>query len=70
MNRILTADALAFTLGEAAASTSASDIPVIHQRLKDGTARNKGTLTFAEKRVLVLGIGKRHASRKAKGPWG
>jgi hypothetical protein len=56
MNRIL-----AF-----AAPGYAAEIPVlIHQRLKDGAARNKATLTFAEKRVLVLGIGRRHASRKA-----
>jgi hypothetical protein len=67
MNRIVTADALALTLGAAAAPTCAADIPVlIHQRLKDGAARNKATLTFAERRVLVLGIGRRHASRKAK----
>ena len=48
------------------ALTYAAEIPVlIHQRLKDGAARNKASLTFAERRVLVLGIGRRHTSRKA-----
>ncbi len=45
----------------------AAEVPVlIRQRLKHRAARNKATLTFAERRVLVLGIGRRHASRKAK----
>jgi hypothetical protein len=52
-----------------AASAYAAEIPVrIHRRLKDGAAGNRATLTFAEKRVLVLGIGRRHPSRKAQGP--
>ena len=55
---------LALAAATATAPTYAAEIPV-HQRLKDGAARNKATLTFAEKRVLVLGIGRRHASRKA-----
>jgi hypothetical protein len=59
MNRIL-----AF-----AAPGYAAEIPVlVYRRLKVGAAGNRATLTFAEKRVLVLGIGRRHASRKAKGP--
>jgi hypothetical protein len=57
MNRIL-----AF-----AAPGYAAEIPVLVQGLKDRAARNKATLTFAERRVLVLGIGRRHTSRKAKG---
>jgi hypothetical protein len=61
---------LTFAAATATAPTYAAEIPVlIHQRLKDGAARNKATLTFAEKRVLVLGIGRRHASRKTKS-WG
>jgi hypothetical protein len=60
---------LALAAATATAPTYAAEIPaLIHQRLKDGAARNKATLTFAEKRVLVLGIGRRHASRKAEGP--
>jgi hypothetical protein len=51
-------------LAAATATTYAAEIPVlIHRRLKDGAARNKATLTFAEKRVLVLGIGRRHAAK-------
>ena len=58
---------LALAAATATAPTYAAEIPVlVHQRLKDGAARNKATLTFAEKRVLVLGIGRRHASRKTK----
>jgi hypothetical protein len=60
MNRL----ALAAATATATAPTYAAEIPVlIHQRLKDGAARNKATLTFAEKRVLVLGIGRRHAAK-------
>jgi hypothetical protein len=55
---------LALAAATATAPTYAAEIPVlIHQRLKDGAARNKATLTFAEKRVLVLGIGRRHAAK-------
>jgi hypothetical protein len=54
-------------LALAAATATAAyavEIPVrVHQRLKNGAARNKATLTFAEKRILVLGIGRRRASR-------
>ena len=58
MNRILAVAAPGYSVG----------IPVlIHQRLKHGVAGNKAALTFAEKRVLVLGIGRRHASRN--GQW-
>ena len=58
MNRLALAAATATT------TTYAAEIPVlIHQRLKDGAARNKATLTFAEKRVLVLGMGRRHAAK-------
>ena len=54
MNRIL-----AF-----AAPGHAVEIPVvIHRRLKDRAAGKKVALTFAERRVLVLGIGRRHVSR-------
>ena len=60
---------LALAAATASATTYTADtaeIPVlVHQRLNDGAARNKATLTFAERRVLVLGIGRRHASRKA-----
>jgi hypothetical protein len=60
MNRL----ALAAATATATAPTYAAEIPVlIHQRLKDGAARNKATLTFAEKRVLVLGMGRRHAAK-------
>jgi len=56
---------LALAAATATVPPYAAEIPVlIHQRLKDGATRNKATLTFAEKRVLVLGIGRRHASRK------
>ena len=62
MNRLAFAAAIAAI--DATAPTYAAEIPVlIHQRLKDGAARNKATLTFAEKRVLVLGIGRRHAAK-------
>jgi hypothetical protein len=58
MNRLALAAATAAI--DATAPTYAAEIPVrIHQRLKDGAARNKATLTFAEKRILVLGIGRR-----------
>ena len=58
MNRIL-----AF-----AAPDYIAEIPVlIHRRLKVRAAGNKATLTFAERQVLVLGIGRRHASRNANG---
>ena len=58
MNRLAFAAAVAAI--DATAPTYAAKIPaLIHQWLKDGAARNKATLTFAEKRVLVLGIGKR-----------
>jgi hypothetical protein len=56
---------LAFAATTATAPTYSAEILVrIRQRLKEGAARNKA-LTFAERRVLVLGIGRRHASRKA-----
>src|ERR1700733_10075779 len=43
---------LAVAAATATVPTYVADIPVlIHQRLKDGAARNKATLTFAEKRV-------------------
>jgi hypothetical protein len=54
---------LALAAATATAPTYAAEIPVLIQRLKDGAARNKATLTFAEKRVLVLGIGRRHAAK-------
>jgi hypothetical protein len=52
MNRIL-----AF-----AAPGYAVEIPVA-RRLKERAAGKKVALTFAERRVLVLGIGRRHAAR-------
>jgi hypothetical protein len=56
---------LAVAAATATVPTYVAEIPVlIHQRLKDGAARNKASLTFAEKRILVLGIGRRQASRK------
>jgi hypothetical protein len=59
MNRIL-----AF-----AAPGYAVEIPVvIHRRLKDRAAGKKVALTFAERRVLVLGIGRRHAARNGQRP--
>ena len=55
---------LAVAAATATVPTYVAEIPVlIHQRLKEG-ARNKASLTFAEKRILVLGIGRRQASRK------
>ena len=68
MNRILAFAAPAYV----------AEVPVrSYQRLKDRAARmrmadghsiwNKANLTFAERRVLVLGIGRRHVSRKANG---
>ena len=51
---------LTLAAATATAPTYAAAIPVrIRQRLKDGAAKNKATLTFAQKRVLVLGIGRR-----------
>jgi hypothetical protein len=67
MNRLAFAAAIAAI--DATAPTYAAKIPVlIHQRLKDGVARNKATLTFAEKRVLVLGIGRRTRLAQSQGP--
>jgi hypothetical protein len=60
---------LALAAATATAPTYAAQIPVlIHQRLKDGVARNKATLTFAEKRVLVLGVGRRTRLAQSQGP--
>ena len=58
---------LALAAATATGPTYTAGIPaLVQQRLKEGAARNKATLTFAEKRILVLGIGRRHASRKAQ----
>jgi hypothetical protein len=47
-----------------AAPGHAAEIPVAnHRRLKERAAGKKVALTFAERRVLVLGIGRRHAAR-------
>jgi hypothetical protein len=59
MNRILAFAAPGYTV----------EIPVVIQRrLKERAARKNVALTFAERRVLVLGIGRRHAARNGRRP--
>ena len=50
-----------------AAPGYAVEIPIAnHRRLKERAAGKKVALTFAERRVLVLGIGRRHAARHGR----